>query len=203
MLTLESITTKHGTFRKNDRVWIVDQFKLRAGKINLIGQWRCKAGTPEEYLQPFIRVWYDEKFCALGPDSALARWEDFFWRPAELDSVRPLEFLSNCCQVEIIGHDEKGHGKCSRCKENTTPLEPDPTDEPDPIRTYKGFNIYDSGNGKLTAFDDTGRTAIAYGMPEMIRMIDTMTDDEPDDADDYRDFEAEEAWANQPTPYDP
>ena len=37
------------------------------------------------------------------------------------DQYNGLE--SNCCQADIIGQSADGHGKCSRCKENTTPVE--------------------------------------------------------------------------------
>lgn len=38
-----------------------------------------------------------------------------------------IGFLSNCCYEPILAHDASGHGKCSKCKENTVPAE----DEPD------------------------------------------------------------------------
>ena len=81
------------------------------------------------------------------------------------------------------------------------------TTDPAPITTYKGFKIYDSGGGKLTAYEEPdGPAVIAYSMEEVQYLIDYMSGDdnpEPDYDNQAREWEDNQRFAEQPTPYDP
>ncbi len=88
------------------------------------------------------------------------------------------------------------------------------TGEPEikPIATYKGFEIFDSGGGKLTAYeknvDPHPRTVVAYNLHEIKKLIGYMVEDdehtgEPDPSDLYREWKDAQDDADQPTAYDP
>lgn len=83
------------------------------------------------------------------------------------------------------------------------------TSEPEikPIATYKGFEIFDSGGGKLNAYDKkNGMTVTGYSLGEVNAIIDRMTEEhtgEPDPSDLYREWKDAQDDADQPTAYDP
>ena len=83
------------------------------------------------------------------------------------------------------------------------------TGEPEikPIATYKGFEIFDSGGGKLNAYDKkNGMTVTGYSLGEVNAIIDRMTEEhtgEPDPSDLYREWKDAQDDADQPTAYDP
>lgn len=92
----------------------------------------------------------------------------------------------------------------------------DTNTEPAPIATYKGFEIFDSGGGKLNAYNKAhGTGATGYSMAEVKAIIDKIADivvarfpgdpepDGPDPSDEARDYNDAAEWADQPTPYDP
>lgn len=116
------IKAPNGIFNKDQRVWVLDRFGLRAGHVWSTGHWTCEAGTKSEYKVPYIKVYYDEIFDPLG---IMPRREGYFWREDELKTIYPQSFLSNCCEAKITGHDARGHGRCRKCGDTCTPIEPE------------------------------------------------------------------------------
>ena len=120
----KTISNAHGTYKTGSRVWIVDKFGTRAGTVSNVSQWLCRKGQSDEHYCPFLTVKYDEKFDPFNFAHA-NHWSVDLWRPEEIDTLRPQEFVSACCDAPILMHDKRGHGKCKKCKENTGPMEPE------------------------------------------------------------------------------
>lgn len=65
-------------------------------------------------------------------------------------------YLSNCCEAKIEMHDDNGHGKCSNCHENCTPLasgEEEQIETGEPVLGDDG-NSYCSNTGRLLETED-------------------------------------------------
>lgn len=112
---LDKVLAQNGKFKKDTRVWVDDRYGLRAGKVLMVGAWLSDRKGEEPTI--FIHVQYDEP-------NKFGKTDEYFWRQHELRVLHVQEFYSNCCSAPIAMHDDKGHGKCLKCFENCTPIEP-------------------------------------------------------------------------------
>lgn len=116
MYHLEQLIVGRCSFRKGDRVWILESWGLVAGVIELVGEWAMSDKTKPN--TPFIKVQYDFK-------TPQGRTDAHFWREEDLKRLRRQHAKTNCCFAPLYEVDQYLHGKCTECGENATPMEPD------------------------------------------------------------------------------
>lgn len=135
--------------------------------------------------------------------------------PELLEAIQFLEMIASTCfdtsNPKLPEAWRDGIMNARAAIEKATGDNDQEPDETAPLETYKGFDIFETGGRKLTAYEKNvpnhPRTVVAYSLPDIKNLIDYMTEDdeaaEPDSDNQARDYQDAQQWAEQPTPYDP
>lgn len=192
---------KMGTDSEN--VWIQPQSDNAPVICELVPRETVEAQDGSGYYEPY---WMKEDYANARLIAAA---------PELLEAIQFLEMIASTCfdtsNPKLPEAWRDGIMNARAAIEKATGDNKQEPDETSPLETYKGFDVFETGGRKLTAYEkdvpNHPRTVVAYSLPDIKNLIDYMTEDdeaaEPDSDNQARDYQDAQEWAEQPTPYDP